>query len=126
MRGTLCSRIKSEIFKDFDLQPISVKAPFDDIKSWKNQSKLRKVFSQLFKRDRDGKVQIVRVLEKIWPKAELETISDSSIAYAIGVAEVLLDPDNKNIQMSEELVKPKMVKSSTVSFALLRSKLLIR
>lgn len=71
-------------------------------------------------------MRIVKVLEKIWPKSELETISDSLIAYTIGVAEVLLDPENKNIQMSEELVKPKMMKSSTVSFALLRSKLLIR
>lgn len=126
VRGTLCSRIKSEIFKDFDLHPISVKAPFEEIKNWKNQPKLRKVFFQLFKRERNGKIRIVQVLEKIWPKAELKTISDSSIAYAIGVAEVLLDPGNNNIQMLEELVKPKMMKSSTVSFVLLRSKLLIR
>lgn len=125
-RGSLCSRIKSEIFKDFELNPISLKASFDEIKSWKNQPKLRKIFSQLFKKDPDGKMRIVKVLEKIWPKSELETISDSLIAYTIGVAEVLLDPENKNIQMSEELVKPKMMKSSTVSFALLRSKLLIR
>ncbi len=87
---------------------------------------MRKVFSQLLKRERDGKIRVVQVLEKIWPKADLKTISDSSIAYAIGVAEVLLDPGNNNIQILEELVKPKMMKSSTVSFALLRSKLLIR
>jgi hypothetical protein len=87
---------------------------------------LRNVFSQLFKRERDGKIRVVQVLEKIWPKADLKSISDSLIEYAIGVAEVLLDPGNNNIQMLEELVKPKMMKRSTVSFALLRSKLLIR
>jgi hypothetical protein len=87
---------------------------------------LRNVFSQLFKRERDGKIRVVQVLEKIWPKADLKSISNSLIKYAIGVAEVLLDPGNNNIQMLEELVKPKMMKRSTVSFALLRSKLLIR
>ena len=54
-----------------------------------------------------------QIIEKIW--REKKNIPKIQIAYAISICEMLLNPNNLIIQVSEEIIKPKLARNH-VSF----------
>ena len=110
-RGCLCSQVKAEVFKEFELKPINVKSSLTKIKEWKSQPKLKKSFLMLFKQSENGKTHIVKILEKLWPKSELKNVPEILISYTVRISEVLLNLENKNIQITEQIIKLKIMKN---------------
>ena len=59
---------------------------------------------------------MTRIIERVWPDASEHPAIQ--IAYAITVCQILLDPNNDNIKISESIIKPKL-QENLVSFAIL-------
>ena len=111
VRGSLCSRVKECLFKHFGLNPINSKASHTEVENWKGQIKVKESFSTLFKSDKSEKTHMVQILENLWPKDNIKNISKVLIAYAVGICEILLDPDNRTIQITEADIKNKIRKN---------------
>lgn len=52
---------------------------------------------------------MTKIIEKIW-KVKKDA-PEIQIAYAISVCETYLNPENQTIQMSEVIIKPKIIKN---------------
>ncbi|RHZ85346.1 hypothetical protein Glove_66g60 [Diversispora epigaea] len=85
--------IKASIFKIFDkLPPINSNATAAEITVWK-----RKI-------ENTSEKYIVRIIKNAWPKKEF--IPDSHTAWCVSIAEILLNPNNEYIQITEDVVQP--------------------
>lgn len=110
-RGSLCSRVKDGLFKHFGLKQINSKAPSHEVESWKGQVKVKESFSTLFKSDQSKKTHMIQILEKLWPKNKIKNIPKVLIAYAVGICEIFLNPDNRTIQIVESDIKNRIRKN---------------
>ena len=54
---------------------------------------------------------MIQILENLQPKDNIKNISKVLIAYAIGICEILLDLDNRTIQITETDIKNKIRKN---------------
>jgi hypothetical protein len=55
---------------------------------------------------------MTKILNKAFKdRKEKKNIAKIKIAYAMGICEIFLNPDNQHIQMSEKVMKPRIVKN---------------
>jgi hypothetical protein len=83
---------------------------------WKSHPTVSKAYNSLFKNinnDENSPTYMTQVIEKVWPKTEA---SDLHTAWAISIAEVLLNPDNGEISVSEEIIDF-LLRKNIVSFS---------
>jgi hypothetical protein len=106
LRSNLSTRVKASIFKIFDkLPPINSNATTAEITTWKRSAIVRECYKKLFKEIEDtSEKYIVRIIKNVWPKKEF--IPDSHTAWCVSIAEILLNPNNEYIQITEDVVQP--------------------
>ena len=119
LRGTLTSRIKESIFTIFGeniLPPINLNASSTEISRWKSTQNVRWCYTNLFEPMNENTTisYMARILEKVWPDSR--TPSQTQIAYAISVCQVVLDPNNKHIRITKKTIK-KRFRRNLVSFS---------
>ena len=106
LRSNLCIKFKNSIFKTFEneLPPIKSNADPDEIAAWKRSPEVSNCYKKLFK-EINGTSQkyIVKIIQNVWPKKE--EIPDNHTAWCIAIAETVLNPANKNIQISENIIR---------------------
>jgi len=54
---------------------------------------------------------MVQILENLWPKDNIKNISKVLITYVVGICEILLDLNNRIIQITEADIKNKIRKN---------------
>jgi len=121
LRGTLTSKIKESVFAVFGeniLPSINTKASALEISRWKSSENVRRCYTHLFQPMSEGSdvSYMARIMERVWPNTS--TPSQTLIAYAISICQVLLNPNDKHIQITEKTVK-KRLRINLVSFATL-------
>ena len=103
-RGTLSTRIKKAIFYVFCLPVIKNKAKANEISLWKALPAVAKSYNNLFKKvdnDENSPTYIQQIIEKVWPRTKVPTLHT---AWAMSIAELLLNPNNEQISVSEEII----------------------
>ncbi|RHZ79384.1 hypothetical protein Glove_148g25 [Diversispora epigaea] len=98
--------IKASIFKIFDkLPPINSNATAAEITAWKRSPIVLECYKKLFTEiENTSEKYIVRIIKNAWPKKEF--IPDSHTAWCVSIAEILLNPNNEYIQITEDVVQP--------------------
>jgi len=117
VRGTFTSKVKDVMYSIFDNLPsINTQATPSQIQDWKARSDVKNCYSKLFKKIKDDNptTYMSKIVEDL-RKREKKILSRIQIAYAISICETYLCPHNQTIQISESIVKPKIVKN-LVSF----------
>jgi hypothetical protein len=118
VRGTFVSKVKYSMFKafrEFNLPPISTKFDNLDIRRWKANPAVSKCYSLLFKKINPSEpdTYMSKILDITWK--DRKSIPKIQIAFVISICEVLLNPNNLVVTISEEAVKPTLQKN-IVSF----------
>ena len=121
VRGTITSKIKESVFAIFGenlLSPINLNASAADINQWKSSANIRWCYDNLFQPMAEGSIvsYMARILERVWPKAG--TSSQTLMAYAISVCQILLNPDNNHIKITKKIIRKRFL-INLVSFATL-------
>ncbi|RHZ47417.1 hypothetical protein Glove_581g10 [Diversispora epigaea] len=98
--------IKASIFKIFDkLPPINSNTIAAEITAWKRSPIVLECYKKLFTEIKNtSEKYIVRIIKNAWTKKEF--ISDSHTAWCVSIAEILLNPNNEYIQITEDVVQP--------------------
>jgi hypothetical protein len=66
----------------------------------------------LFKKTKNGeKTYMHCIIKHVWQKIEIENIPEIWLAYSISICEIMLNPEIKNIQASENEVQIKIQKN---------------
>ena len=117
----MTSKIKEAIFSVFEkLTPINTNASPATINRWKNSTNVRICYDNLYKPTTESEDEsvtyIMRIVEKVF--VDSKSVTDAQIAYIMSVCELILDPDNENIQINESTIKEKF-QELLVSFAIL-------
>lgn len=114
LRSNLSTKVKVSIFKVFDkLPPINNNATASEITKWKRSPIVLECYKKLFKEiENTSEKYIVRIIKNVWPKKEI--IPDSHTAWCVSIAEILLDPNNGCIQITEDVIQP-IVEKNLVS-----------
>lgn len=110
-RGTLTSNIKDALFSVFGvsaLPTINSKSEPSEIVKWKNSPEVRKCHENLHKKTINGPTFMTLIIKKVWPKEDYKEIRHNWIAFAVTVAEILLDSDIPGIQITESIAKPRI------------------
>ena len=115
LQGTLTNKIKETLFSVYGnlIEPINNKAKPDEVIMWKKSTKTNECYQKLFEEfeeDSDD-TYMNRILHKIWPDGKAPS---EKIAYAIAVCQTMLNPKNKTIMMSDQVVK-KLIAINLVS-----------
>jgi hypothetical protein len=91
---------------------INTKSTPAAISKWKASDSVRYCYENLFKKTRNSENSYMYcIIKHVWP-IKLENIPDIWISYAISISEIILNPEIKNIQVSENEVKLKISKNS--------------
>ncbi|RHZ85753.1 hypothetical protein Glove_60g172 [Diversispora epigaea] len=106
LRSNLSTKVKASIFKIFDkLPPINSNATAAEITAWKRSPIVLECYKKLFTEiENTSEKYIVRIIKNAWPKKEF--IPDSHTAWCVSIAEILLNPNNEYIQITEDVVQP--------------------
>jgi hypothetical protein len=106
LRSNLSTKVKVSIFKVFDkLPPINNNATAAEITTWKSNPIVLECYKNLFKEiENTSEKHIVRIIKNVWPKKEL--ILDPHTAWCVSIAEILLNPYNDYIQITENIIQP--------------------
>ncbi|RHZ85205.1 hypothetical protein Glove_70g9 [Diversispora epigaea] len=106
LRSNLSTKVKASIFKIFDkLPPINSNATAAKITAWKRSPIVLECYKKLFTEIKNTfEKYIVRIIKNAWPKKEF--IPDSHTAWCVSIAEILLNPNNEYIQITEDVVQP--------------------
>ncbi|RHZ57126.1 hypothetical protein Glove_393g4 [Diversispora epigaea] len=67
----------------------------------------RKLFDKVEEDEED--TYITRIIKNVWPKKK--NIPNLQIAWVISIAEIILNPNNENIKISKEIIKPVLLKN---------------
>jgi hypothetical protein len=116
-RGTLTSNIKTAIYYIFEkeqLRHITSNASPSEIQDWKRDPSVRRCYNKLFKKVIPGEpdTYITKIINKAFKeKKDKKNVPKVKIAYAMGTCEIFLNPDNQHIQISEKIMKPKIIKN---------------
>ena len=119
LRGTLTSKVKESLFTIFGenaLPPINNNASGAEISRWKATPNVQRCYENLFRPMTEDTVvsYMARILERVWPDST--TASQIQMTYAIGVCQVVLNPNNQHIRISKKVIK-KRLQQNLVSFA---------
>jgi aspartate carbamoyltransferase catalytic subunit len=89
------------VFQDFHLTaPKELK-----ISEWKNKSQVKLCFGKLHKKINDSdETYMSRIIQEL--NKGKKNISKVLIAYAVSICELVLDPQNLEVQISEKAIKP--------------------
>ena len=117
MRGNMVAKIKLAIFSTFgedSLPSINNNTTQKDIMDWKEKKEVRKAFEKLHKKinnddDEETSTWCNKILQKVFPNPE--KIGKPLLAFAVGVIEIILDPDNGGIKVKDEIMKAKIRKN---------------
>ncbi|RHZ69505.1 hypothetical protein Glove_283g10 [Diversispora epigaea] len=111
LRSTLCARVKTSIFEVCKVPPISIAAEASKISAWKKNPAISNSFRKLFdKVEEDEKdTYMTQIIKNVWSKKK--NIPNLQIAWVISIAEIILNPNNENIKISEEIIKPVLLKN---------------
>ncbi|RHZ89209.1 hypothetical protein Glove_18g90 [Diversispora epigaea] len=96
LQSTLCARVKMSIFEVCKVPPISIVAEASKISAWKKNPAISNSFRKLF-----DKVE----------EDEEDTYMTQIIKNVISIAEIILNPNNENIKISEKIIKPVLLKN---------------
>jgi hypothetical protein len=88
------------VFQDFHLTaPKELK-----ISEWKNKSQVKLCFEKLHKKINDSdETYMSRIIQEL---NKGKNILKVLIAYAVSICELVLDPQNLEVQISEKAIKP--------------------
>ncbi|UZO02036.1 uncharacterized protein OCT59_020536 [Rhizophagus irregularis] len=83
------------------LPSINTQASPSKIQEWKSKAEVKRCYNNLFKKVKDGQptTYMSLIIDKL--RKENKNPSKTQIAYAISICETYLNPNNQNIQMSE-------------------------
>ncbi|RHZ84603.1 hypothetical protein Glove_79g144 [Diversispora epigaea] len=111
LRSTLCARVKTSIFEVCKVPPISIVAEASKISAWKKNPAISNSFRKLFDKVEEDEedTYMTRIIKNVWPKKK--NIPNLQIAWVISIAEIILNPNNENIKISEEIIKPVLLKN---------------
>ena len=115
IRGTFTSKVKETIHFVFpELPPIDAKASPSQVQEWKMKPEVGRCFSKLFKKVNDDQpiTFMKKIVDKLW--RESRNAPKIQIAFAISICESYLNPKNQIIQMSEQIIKPKIIKNMVI------------
>ncbi|PKY18485.1 hypothetical protein RhiirB3_522799 [Rhizophagus irregularis] len=114
IRGTFTSRVKDVMYSVFEatghkLPSINTQASPSKIQKWKSKAEVKRCYNNLFKKVKDGQptTYMSLIIDKL--RKENKNPSKTQIAYAISICETYLNPNNQNIQMSESIMKSKII-----------------
>ncbi|CAB4412316.1 unnamed protein product [Rhizophagus irregularis] len=114
IRGTFTSRVKDVMYSIFEatghkLPSINTQASPSKIQEWKSKAEVKRCYNNLFKKvkDRQPMTYMSLIIDKL--RKENKNPSKTQIAYAISICETYLNPNNQNIQMSESIMKSKII-----------------
>jgi hypothetical protein len=114
LRGTLTARIKEAVFTIFgeaNLPSINTNATPDEIRRWKTGPAAhcrKRLFEPLSLLD-PNITYMSKILEKVW--ADPDKVTNISIAFAISVCDLFLNPKSQNIQINEDTLKATLKKN---------------
>ncbi|RHZ76076.1 hypothetical protein Glove_206g11 [Diversispora epigaea] len=101
------------IFENFSnmLPPISNVAKASEIAAWKKKLAVSNCFRKLFEKieDDENDTYMTKIIKNVWPKKK--NIPNLQIAWAISISEIFLNPKNKVIKMSEEIIQPALARN---------------
>ncbi|RHZ87746.1 hypothetical protein Glove_30g67 [Diversispora epigaea] len=99
-----------------DVPPISIAAEASKISAWKKNPAISNSFQKLFDKVEEDKedTYMTRIIKNVWPKKK--NIPNLQIAWVISIAEIILNPNNENIKISEEIIKPVLLKNLVSKF----------
>ncbi|RHZ77205.1 hypothetical protein Glove_184g161 [Diversispora epigaea] len=123
LQSTLCARVKMSIFEVCKVPPISIAAEASKISAWKKNPAISNSFRKLFDKVEEDEedihvvktielkedIYMTRIIKNVWPKKK--NIPNLQIAWVISIAEIILNPNNENIKISEEIIKPVLLKN---------------
>ncbi|UZO16220.1 uncharacterized protein OCT59_007609 [Rhizophagus irregularis] len=91
------------------LPSINTQASPSKIQEWKSKAEVKRCYNNLFKKVKDGQpmTYMSLIIDKL--RKENKNPSKTQIAYAISICETYLNPNNQNIQMSESIMKSKII-----------------
>ncbi|EXX65651.1 hypothetical protein RirG_131230 [Rhizophagus irregularis DAOM 197198w] len=115
-RGSLASKVKDimyVVFKEFNLPTIpavNTALKESEIRKWKGSPAVKNCYGNLFKKIKnpDPETYMSRILQILKGKNQL---SNMQIAYAISICEIILNPKNLHIQVTESVIKPVLTKN---------------
>ncbi|GES75487.1 hypothetical protein GLOIN_2v1883439 [Rhizophagus clarus] len=114
IRGTFTSRVKDVMYSVFEatghkLPSINTQVSPSKIQEWKSKPEVKRCYNNLFKKVKDGQptTYMSLIIDKL--RKENKNPSKTQIAYAISICETYLNPNNQNIQMSESIMKLKII-----------------
>ena len=116
MKGNLVAKIKLAIFSTFgenSLSSMKTNATQKDVMDWKGKKELREAFKKLHKKindddDEETQTWCNKILQKVFPNPD--KVGKTLLAFAVGVIEIILDPDNGSIKVNDEIMKSKIRK----------------
>ncbi|RHZ87932.1 hypothetical protein Glove_28g11 [Diversispora epigaea] len=93
------------------LPPISNVAKASEIAVWKKKLAVSNCFRKLFEKieDDENDTYMTKIIKNVWPKKK--NIPNLQIAWAISISEIFLNPKNKVIKMSEEIIQPALARN---------------
>ncbi|RHZ54959.1 hypothetical protein Glove_421g142 [Diversispora epigaea] len=105
-KNNLSTKVKASIFKIFDkLLPINSNATAAEITAWKRSPIVLECYKKLFTEiENTSEKYIVRIIKNAWPKKEF--IPNFHTAWCVSIAEILLNPNNEYIQITEDVIQP--------------------
>ncbi|GES98977.1 hypothetical protein GLOIN_2v1883439 [Rhizophagus clarus] len=108
------SRVKDVMYSVFEatghkLPSINTQVSPSKIQEWKSKPEVKRCYNNLFKKVKDGQptTYMSLIIDKL--RKENKNPSKTQIAYAISICETYLNPNNQNIQMSESIMKSKII-----------------
>jgi hypothetical protein len=101
----------SVIFRELHLPPVPTSSSETIIKEWKKNPAVKLCREKLFKKTNNSEVEnyMSRIIQTLCKGKK--SISDIQIAFAISVCELVLNPRNLDIQISEAAIKPILTKN---------------
>ncbi|RHZ44979.1 hypothetical protein Glove_701g6 [Diversispora epigaea] len=94
-----------------DINFFSSLAEASKISAWKKNLAISNSFRKLFDKVEEDEedTYMTRIIKNVWPKKK--NIPNLQIAWVISIAEIILNPNNENIKISEEIIKPVLLKN---------------
>jgi hypothetical protein len=93
------------------LPPISSNIKESEIRKWKRTEAIRKCYDKLFKKIKSSEPEtyLSKIIRIIWK--DRRNAPKMQVAYAISICEMILNPENNIVQISEETIKQVIIKN---------------
>ena len=104
------------VFRECRLTPINSNAKESEVKMWKSHAAVKNCYRKLFRRidPRKAETYMSKILDNLW-KGGKKNGPKVQIAFAMSVCKTILNPNNTFVSISEDIIKPYLIKN-LVSF----------